>query len=150
MRAAIAVCASAWLLQAAYTIGVDCKMKGLDEVTRDFVGLFEGMGVPYAIMGGLAVRLHALPRPTFDIDFTAALLRDRLPDFYRAVEGIGFAVPAAQASGWIDTVHGLAVVKFQWFVGSRSIDVDVFLSETPFQNQILERRQRVVVDGLAG
>jgi hypothetical protein len=101
-------------------------MKGLDEVTRDFVGLFEGMGVPYAIMGGIAVRLHALPRPTFDIDFTAALARDELPDFYRAAEGIGFAVPAAQASGWIDTVRGLAVVKFQWFVGSRSIDVDVF------------------------
>ena len=33
-------------------------MKGLDEVTRDFVGLFERMGVPYVIMGGIAVELE--------------------------------------------------------------------------------------------
>ncbi len=98
-------------------------------------------------MGGIAVRLHALPRPTFDVDFTAAIARDALPDVYRAAEEIGFTIPAAQASGWIDTVRGLPVVKFQWFVGSRAIDVDVFLSETPFQNQLLKRRQRIVVEG---
>ena len=125
-------------------------MKGLDEVTRDFVGLFERMGVPYVVMGGIAVRLHALPRPTFDVDFTAAIARDALPDLYRAAEGIGFTIPAAQAGGWIDTVRGLPVVKFQWFVGSRAIDVDVFLSETPFQNQLLNRRQRIVVEGWEG
>ena len=88
-------------------------MKGLDEVTRDFVGLFERMGVPYVIMGGIAVRLHALPRPTFDVDFTAAIAHDALPDVYRAAEEIGFTIPATQASGWIDTVRGLPVVSVQ-------------------------------------
>jgi hypothetical protein len=39
-------------------------MIGLDDVTRDFVGLFETEKIPYALMGGLAVRVYALPRAT--------------------------------------------------------------------------------------
>lgn len=47
-------------------------------------------------------------------------------------------------------MRGLPVVKFQWFVGSRAIDVNVFLSEPPFQKQILERRRRISVEGWEG
>ena len=43
--------------------------------------------------------------------------------------------------------HGLPVVKFQWFLKDRTIDIDVFLAETPFQLQILERRQRHGAEG---
>lgn len=125
-------------------------MKGLDEVTRDFVGLFERMGVPYAIMGGMAVRIHALPRPTFDVDFTASISREDLPEVYRAVEDLGFSIPAAQADGWVDAVRGLPVIKFQWFIASHVIDVDVFLAETPFQNELLKRRQRHGAEGWEG
>jgi len=57
------------------------------------------MGVPYVVMGRIAVRLHALPRPTFDVDFTAAIARGALPELYRAADEIGFTIPAAQASG---------------------------------------------------
>ena len=121
-------------------------MDGLDEVTREFVSLFETMDAQYAVMGGLAVRLHALPRATFDADFTASIPRAALPALYEAAEKHGFKVPAAQTTGWIDSVRGLPVIKFQWFVESRSIDVDVFLAETPFQNELLKRRQRHRVD----
>ncbi len=48
-------------------------MQGLDEAARAFIKLFEQLGVPYVLMGGLAVRIYALPRPTFDVDFTALL-----------------------------------------------------------------------------
>ncbi len=41
-------------------------MKGLDEVTRDFVGLFESMGVPYVIMGGIAVEMEEALRADRD------------------------------------------------------------------------------------
>ena len=47
-------------------------MQTLDEAARDFIALFERMGIPYAVMGGMAVRIYALPRPTFDVDFTVA------------------------------------------------------------------------------
>ena len=47
-------------------------MKSLDEVASEIVGLLERLGIPYALMGGFAVRLYAVPRPTFDVDFKAA------------------------------------------------------------------------------
>jgi len=122
-------------------------MKGLDEVARRFAALFEQLGVPYAIMGGLAVRVHALPRPTFDVDFTALLPRDALSDLYVAAEKLGFSIPSAQRAGWVDQVHGLPVIKFQWFLGGRAIDVDVFLAESPFQLQLLDRRERHDAEG---
>ena len=55
-------------------------MKDIASSLHDLVGLFERLGIPYAVMGGLAVRIYGIPRPTFDVDFTVALERDRLPD----------------------------------------------------------------------
>ena len=123
-------------------------MKGLDDAARRCVDLFDQLGVPYAIMGGLAVRIHALPRPTFDVDFTASLSRDALSKLYQAAERLGFSIPRAQRTGWVDQVHGLPVIKFQWFLDERAIDVDVFLAETPFQLKVLDRRQRQTAEGL--
>lgn len=123
-------------------------MKGVDDAARDFVILFDRMGVPYAIMGGLAVRAHALPRPTFDVDFTISIEHEALPELYRAAETMGYVVPSAQSAGWIDRVRGLPVVKFQWIAAGRSIDIDVFLAETPFQRRLLDRRRTYEHDGL--
>ena len=50
-------------------------MNSLDEAAHKFIALFEQMAIPYAVMGGLAVRMYALPRPTFDVDFTVSLAR---------------------------------------------------------------------------
>jgi hypothetical protein len=117
-------------------------MKGLDDVARELVGLFESAHIPHAVMGGLAVRVHALPRPTFDVDFAAAIPRGDLPQLYQTVQASGYVVPDSQLTGWIDTVRGLPVIKAQVPVGDETIDVDVFLAETPFLRQVLSRRQR--------
>lgn len=125
-------------------------MTTLDEAARDFIALFERMGIPYAVMGGMAVRIYAMPRPTFDVDFTVVMARDDLPSLYAAAEDLGFTIPAAQAAGWIDSVRGLSVVKFQWFIGQRAIDIDVFLAETHFQQELMRRRQRHAAEGWEG
>lgn len=122
-------------------------MTGLEDAARQLVSLLEKLGAPYAIMGGLAVRMHALPRPTFDVDFTVALPRESLGDLYEAAEALGFSIPASQRSGWIDQVRGLPVVKLQLILTDRIIDLDMFLAETPFQLQLLERRQRHSAEG---
>ena len=57
-------------------------MNSLDDVARAIVGLLEDLAAPYAIMGGVAVRMHALPRSTFDVDLTVQLSRDSLPASY--------------------------------------------------------------------
>jgi hypothetical protein len=46
-------------------------------------------------------------------------------------------------------VCGLSVVKLELFIGESPIDVDIFLAETPFQLQLLQRRQRHQAGGLA-
>jgi hypothetical protein len=116
-------------------------MKGLDVVTAELVALFEGEGIVYALMGGLAVRIYALPRPTYDVDFTISLPRTELPRLYKLVKNLGYTVPAVQESGWVDAVKGLPVVKIQVILGTGVIDVDAFLAETEYQHQLLSRRQ---------
>lgn len=116
-------------------------MQGVDAAARMFADLFERHELPYAIMGGMAIRVYAIPRPTFDVDFTVAIDRDALPTLYEAAEALGFSIPTVQKTGWIDRVRDFPVVKFQWFIGDRAIDVDLFLAEKPFQHEVMRRRQ---------
>lgn len=125
-------------------------MTGLEDAARQFVGVLESLKCPYAIMGGLAVRMHALPRPTFDVDFTVALPRESLGRLYAESEKLGLSVPEIQLGGWVDQVRGLPVVKVQLNLSDRIIDLDIFLAETPFQRELLKRRQHHSAEGWDG
>jgi hypothetical protein len=59
-------------------------MTDLVRALENFVSLFEQMSLPYAVMGGIAVRVYGIPRPTYDIDITIAIERQRLPELYTA------------------------------------------------------------------
>ena len=73
--------------------------------------------MPYVVMGGIAVRLHGLPRPTFDVDFTAAIARDALPELYQAAEVVGFTIPAAQLARLLaSNVFGSTAKRVEAFV----------------------------------
>jgi len=48
-------------------------MTDLTAVIHDLVARFDRLRLPNAIMGGIAVRAHGLPRPTFDVDFVLAV-----------------------------------------------------------------------------
>jgi predicted nucleotidyltransferase len=119
----------------------------LNAVAKRAIELLEGVGASYAIMGGLAVRLYALPRATYDIDFVITLAPELLPKFYLDCENAGFTIPEAQRTGWIESVAGFPVVKLQWAMTDFSIDVDLFLAESPFQHEILRRRLRAGANG---
>ena len=41
--------------------------------------VLDRLGIPYAVMGGLAVRVYAIPRFTNDVDLTISLDREKLP-----------------------------------------------------------------------
>jgi predicted nucleotidyltransferase len=123
-------------------------MTDLAQALRAFAELFEQMGIRYVVMGGLAVRVHGIPRPTHDVDFTLAISRERLPELYARVRALGFTVPQEYEGGWVDQVAGMPLVKFRLYLHRRGVDIDAFLAETPFQEQILSRRQRVALDNL--
>ena len=66
-------------------------------------------------MGGWAVRHYGLPRPTFDVDFTLTIDRNRLAHLYGAAMADGFTVSEPYLNGWVDTVGGMPVVKLRLY-----------------------------------
>ncbi len=121
-------------------------MTDLNDALRDFAQLFERLSVLYAIMGGLAVRVHGIPRPTHDVDITIAIDRSQLPELYDAVRALGYTVPDAYTTGWVDQVAGMPVVKFRLYLAGHGIDIDVFLAESRFQEELLSRRQPIQIE----
>ena len=117
-------------------------MTDLTEPFRDFVALFERDRIPYVLMGGMAVAAHGLPRPTHDVDFTIALPRERLQAFFEAATELGYTVPEAFQGGWVDRVAGMPLVRAQTWIRGKSVDIDLFLAESPYQTVRLEQALR--------
>lgn len=116
-------------------------MTDLTEALFDIVDVLEELHAAYAIMGGIAVRVHGIPRPTHDVDFTMAVPRTTLPSFFQKAIAKGFTVPEAYESGCVDQVAGMPLVKLRMYLESHGVDVDMFLAESEFQQSLLTRRQ---------
>jgi len=122
-------------------------MTDLTAVIHDLVALFSRLCLPSAIMGGIAVRAHGLPRPTFDVDFVLAVPRERLADLFAAIEESGYTVPDRYRGGWVDSVGGMPLFKVRLFLEGRGIDADIFLMENDFQREVMSRRMPEEVEG---
>src|SRR2546426_10085563 len=105
-------------------------MTDLDRILMRTTDLFERLGVPYALMGGIAVRIYGIPRPTYDIDFTIALDRTHLPALFQGAADAGYTVPEEYTGGWVDQVAGMPLIKLRVYLQERGIDIDVFLAES--------------------
>jgi hypothetical protein len=118
-------------------------MKRLYEALKEFVESLDRLRLDYAIMGGMAVRVHGIARPTQDLDVMVALGPDQADSLFDAIEDLGYTVPDSYKSGWVDRVAGMPLVKFRRYLADNSLDVDVFLVDSEFQEGIV-RRARVV------
>ncbi len=94
------------------------------------------------------MRVHGIPRPTHDVDLTIDISREKLAELFSGVEEPGYSVSEAYRGGWVDQVGGMPLVKFQFQlqVQGHAIDIDIFLAESPFQMELLSRRQRLTID----
>ena len=122
-------------------------MTDLTAVIHDLAGLFDRLRLPYAIMGGIAVRAHGMPRPTFDVDFVLAVPREGLADLFAAIEEAGYTVSDHYRRGWVDSVGGMPLFKVRLFLEGRGIDADVFLMENDFQREVMSRRITEQIEG---
>lgn len=75
------------------------------------------------------VRVQALPKPTYDSDFTVVVDRTRLPELYEAAEADGFPAPDQCRGGWVDTVADMPLVTFRLSLEGLGIDVDISRAE---------------------
>ncbi|HEY2253637.1 MAG TPA: nucleotidyl transferase AbiEii/AbiGii toxin family protein [Planctomycetaceae bacterium] len=124
-------------------------MTDIVQVLKRLSALFEEHGLEFAVMGGFAVRTYAIPRPTYDVDFTLAVDRPGLVKIFAAVKQLGLTVPEEYERGWTDKVGGMPVVKFRHYLQDRGIDIDVFLAENEFQRGLLARRRKEAVNGFS-
>lgn len=115
----------------------------LERVLRSVVNVLSNCSIPYAVMGGLAVRLYAIPRFTNDVDITIRLRRDGLGGLFKALESIGCEIPSPFREGWLDSVSGLPLFKAEIYDEGRVVEIDLFVSESAFQNSVVERRRSV-------
>lgn len=67
-------------------------------------------------------------------------LVQRYIDSSQLAEEHGFTIDEAIKKGWIENLQNLPLIKFQMFVEAGKIDVDIFLTETDFLKQLLDRR----------
>ncbi len=124
----------------------EAPMNDVLQVLMTIVRTFNQMRLPDMVMGGMAVRAHAIPRPTQDVDFTAALNRDQLPLFFQLVMEAGFTVPESDQTGWDDQVADMPLVKLRMLLGPHAIDADISLAESDFQQRAVARREQCEVD----
>ena len=118
--------------------------KTVEEVLQDMVAVCEHEQFPYAVMGGLAVRVHGIPRPTYDVDFQLTVNEDQLTRFIARTEKRNYSIAEHYVTGWRDRVGGMPLIKLKTYMADgHSIDVDIFISETPFQISIMNRRVRL-------
>lgn len=118
------------------------------DVTLRLVDLLESNGVPYVIMGGIAVSIWAIPRATYDVDLTLAVDEPGLNEFFRLAKAVGFDVDAPFETGFRDVLAGMEKVRLDWWTASaRRVEVDVFLVTSSFQAAAFARRVRARIDG---
>lgn len=126
---------------------MDDYRKYLLKPLEDLIRLFDDLNIPYAIMGGMAVSVHGIPRPTHDLDFTISVDRKRLNALYSAAVNLGYTTPEAYQSGWVDQVSDLPLVRMRQWIDGKTVDIDLFLVESEFQESVLTRRMECLVEG---
>jgi len=122
-------------------------MKLIATTLNGLVAILNSQSVPYALMGGIAVRAYGVPRPTYDIDATIMIERGLLPQLFAARRDANYVIPEPYEKGWVDDIKGLSLLKLRRYIQDESIDVDLFLAESEFQRSVMARRMREVMDG---
>lgn len=77
--------------------------KALAKITRKL----EELGIPYAVVGGMAMFFHGYRRFTEDVD--VLVTREGLEEIHRQLEGLGYVPPFAGSKQLRDTECGVRV-----------------------------------------
>ena len=106
------------------------------------VEALEGSGIPYALVGGLAVSIYTTPRATEDIDVMVGPADvERVVD---AVAGLGFqraGAPMRLAGG------RLHIQRLNRFEGTDLLPLDVLFTADRDLRQVLDDRREITSEG---
>jgi predicted nucleotidyltransferase len=104
------------------------------------IDALDGLGVRYAVVGGLAVSAWGAARATKDVDLYAELASGVRPAVRRELVRRDFDVPAME-----EELQRFGV--FRSLFRPTNVFVDVFDAQNPLGEAILERRREVQMEG---
>jgi hypothetical protein len=105
---------------------------------RTITGALDSAGIPYALVGGLAVSIYATPRATKDIDILAA------GSDYPRIVGALKPLRYEDLSAAMTFADGRLVIRrLTKLAGTEFLVLDVLLPGDPELQAILSRRQEV-------
>jgi hypothetical protein len=74
---------------------------------RKIARRLESIGVPYAVVGGMALEAHGFRRLTVDVDILVS--REGLKTIHQELEGLGYVPPFAGSKNLRDAEHGVRI-----------------------------------------
>jgi hypothetical protein len=111
------------------------------EALRVLLGFLASQRIDYMVLGGLAVRILALPRSTMDVDVMVAVGEADVASFAQAADRAGFQVDEAFQRGYLDRLAGLGKIHFHLVREGRAVRIDVFVLLSEYQRAAFERRK---------
>lgn len=117
-------------------------MTGLEDAFRRSIADLEGLGRPYALVGGFAVGVRANPRLTLDIDLAVAVTDDReAEDVTRSLIARGYTVESTIDQ---ESIGRLATVRLRSPVGG-GVVVDLLFASCGIEPEIASGAERIEV-----
>ncbi|MBI4576734.1 MAG: hypothetical protein HY722_10770 [Planctomycetes bacterium] len=120
-------------------------MAEIHDATRQICGLFESLGLPYAIGGAVAMGVAGVIRATRDVDVLVSYPQVRSQDLADALARDGFTMRDSEARTLpVDAARMTRDARENghfrvWF---QDVRVEVFIPKVPLQHAVLERRRR--------
>jgi len=113
------------------------------EIARLLHPIFETLGIPYYITGGVAATAYGDPRTTRDLDLVIELNRDNISQLVEALETAGFYCPAAAVQ---DIRDGRGRVLSVTHIAN-VLNADIVLNaDTDFDRSKMARRRKIALD----
>lgn len=110
-------------------------------IAQEVTAILDELSIPYMLMGGLAVRFWAIPRPTYDVDLTILADDSQVSRLVSRLEHDGYSIPPEVAKGWRAALSGMRKITVRKFLDRDSWRIDLFLVTTEYQAEAFRRRR---------
>lgn len=116
-------------------------MTGLESALLEVASLLEEMGLPYMLIGGLAVALWGAPRSTLDVDLSVWVEPAQFDETIRKIAERFRTIPDA-----LEFARRTRVLPVETSSGVRA---DIVLAALHAEHEMMDRAQTLLVSGAA-
>lgn len=137
------VLGSKWLPILTPTSDASMWTQDPSEIARLLHPIFETLGIPYYITGGVAASVYGDPRTTRDLDLVIEFIRDHIYQLVEALETAGFYCPPGAVEDIQEGRGRVLSVTHMTLV----LNADIVLnSNTEFDRSKMARRRLEAID----